>query len=255
MWRPHHLRLNFFAATATADTAVMSSSYRPHRGGRNQWRRGFSYRDNSGGRGQLVPGDSHLNSVQETNLGFRRGNFSNQNSFQPQQFGYNPRPPSPYNQDQQKFCQPSPSHPFNRYQRPRQPFNQNQAAQLFRPRYSKPWDCREWEYAKTPPPPLSERFIVLSYNILADFLAITHRKLYFHILHHMMNWERRKRNLMFELRLWSADIMCFQGVDKFHDLEEQWKSRGYSGIWKVCCQMILRDKYSVLSVTSFSICI
>lgn len=56
----------------------------------------------------------------------------------------------------------------------------------------------------------AERFIVLSYNILADYLASTHRNLYFHIPHHMMNWEWRKRKLMFELGLWSADIMCFQ---------------------------------------------
>ncbi|XP_017983283.1 PREDICTED: carbon catabolite repressor protein 4 homolog 6 isoform X2 [Theobroma cacao] len=234
MWRPSFsLRPNILAASAIADPAVMSSSRRPYRGRRNQWCRGFSDRSNSGGRGQLVTGDSHLNSVREANLGFRRGNFSNQNSFQPQQFGYRPRPQSPYDQNQQQFRQPPPSHPYNRYQRPRQSFDQNQAARPFRPRNSKPWDYREWEYAKTPPPSHSERFIVLSYNILADYLASTHRNLYFHIPLHMMNWEWRKRNLMFELGLWSADIMCFQEVDKFHDLEEQMKYRGYSGIWKM----------------------
>ncbi|XWS70841.1 hypothetical protein CRYUN_Cryun03dG0083600 [Craigia yunnanensis] len=230
---PSPLRPNFLAATATVDTAVMSSSHRPHRGGRNQWRRGFSDRSNRGGRGYLVTEDSHLNSVREPNLGFRRGNFSNQISFQPQQLDYNPRPPSPCNQRQQQFRQPPPPHQYNRYQRPRQPFDQNQAARPFRPRNPKPWDYREWEYAKTPPPLHSERFIVLSYNILADYHASTHRNLYFHIPHHMMNWEWRKRNLMFELGLWSADIMCFQEVDKFHDLEEQLRSWGYSGIWKM----------------------
>ncbi|OMO89584.1 Glycoside hydrolase, family 17 [Corchorus capsularis] len=234
MWRPHSsLRLKFLVATAYANTAVMSSSGRPYRGGRSQWRRGFSDRANSGGRGQLVTGDSHLNSVREGNLGIQRGTFSNQGSFQPQQFGYNPRPPSPYNYNQQQFRQPPPFHSHNRYQRPRQSFDQNQAARPFRPRNSKPWDYREWEYAKTPPPPHSERFIVLSYNILADYLASTHRNLYYHIPHHMMNWEWRKKNLIFELGLWSADIMCFQEVDKFQDLEEQLKCRGYSGIWKM----------------------
>ncbi|XVF47908.1 hypothetical protein PTKIN_Ptkin03bG0147600 [Pterospermum kingtungense] len=230
---PSPLPFKFLAATATVDTAVMSSSYRPHRCGRNQWRRGFSERANSGGRGHSLTGDSHLNYVPETNLGFRRGNFSSQNSFQRQQFGYNPRPPSPYYQNQQQFRQPPPPHQYNRYQRPRQMFDQNQAARPFRPRNSNPWDYREWEYAKTPPSPHSERFIVLSYNILADYLASTHRSLYFHIPHHMMNWEWRKRNLMFELGLWSADILCFQEVDKFHDLEEQLRSWGYSGIWKM----------------------
>ncbi|XP_022729497.1 carbon catabolite repressor protein 4 homolog 6 isoform X2 [Durio zibethinus] len=234
MWRSSSSRrLKLLDANATVDTAVMSSFHRPRRDVRNQWGRGFSDRADCGGRGQIATGDSHFDSVRETNSGFRGGSFSNQTSFQPQQFRYNPRPPSSYNQSQQQFRQPPTSHPYNRYQQPRQPFDQNQAARPFRPRNTKPWDYREWEYAEIPPPRHSERFIVLSYNILADYLASTHRNLYFHIPYHMMHWEWRKRNLMFELGLWSADIMCFQEVDKFHDLEEQLKSRGYSGIWKM----------------------
>ena len=59
----------------------------------------------------------------------------------------------------------------------------------------------------------AERFTVLSYNILADYLAVNHRsKLYFHIPHHMLDWEWRKRNIVFELGLWRADIMCFQVI-------------------------------------------
>ncbi|MBA0709068.1 hypothetical protein Golax_024136 [Gossypium laxum] len=228
-----HLRLKFLAATATADTASMSSYQRPHRGGRNQWGRSSSDRTNSGGRGHLVTGDSNLDSVGEANLGFRRGNFSNQNSFQSQQFGYNPRPSSPYSQNRQFFRQPPPARPYNRYQPPRHPFGQNPAAKPFRPRNSKPWDYREWKYAGTPPPPRSDKFVVLSYNVLADYLASTHRNLYFHIPFHMMNWEWRMRNLMFELSLWSADILCFQEVDRFHDMEEQLNSMGYNGIWKM----------------------
>ncbi|MBA0583701.1 hypothetical protein Gorai_014548 [Gossypium raimondii] len=233
MRRCPHLRLKFLAATATADTAAMSSYQRPHRGGRNQWGRSFSDRTNSGGRGHLVTGDSNLDSVGEANLGFRRGNFSNQNSFQSQQFGYKPRPSSPYSQNQQFFRQPPPARPYNRYQPPRHPFGQNPAAKPFRPRNSKPWDYREWKYAGTPPPPRSDKFVVLSYNVLADYLASTHRNLYFHIPFHMMNWEWRMRNLMFELSLWSADILCFQEVDRFHDMEEQLNSMGYNGIWKM----------------------
>ncbi|KAE8711244.1 DNAse I-like superfamily protein, putative isoform 2 [Hibiscus syriacus] len=236
MWRPPPpLRLKFLAPAAIADITVMSYYQRPHRGGRNRWGRSFSDQSNRGGRGHIVTGDSHLDSVRETNPGSSRGNFSNQYSFQPQQFGYNPRSPYPYNhQNQEFFRQPPPNpHPFNRYQPPRRPFDQNQAAKPFRPHNSKPRDFREWEYAKAPPPPCSDRFIVLSYNILADYLASTHRNLYFHIPYHMMNWEWRMRNLMFELGLWSADILCFQEVDRFHDLEQQLKSMGYSGIWKM----------------------
>ncbi|XP_031373570.1 carbon catabolite repressor protein 4 homolog 6 isoform X2 [Punica granatum] len=80
----------------------------------------------------------------------------------------------------------------------------------------------------------AERFVVLSYNILADYLALNHRsKLYYHIPRYMLDWDWRKRNIIFELGLWSADIMCFQEVDRFQDLEEELKFRGYCGIWKM----------------------
>lgn len=49
----------------------------------------------------------------------------------------------------------------------------------------------------------------------------------------MLEWEWRKRNIIFELGLWSADILCFQEVDRFQELEEELKRRGYSGIWKM----------------------
>ncbi|KAM4074815.1 hypothetical protein ACB094_10G122300 [Castanea mollissima] len=49
----------------------------------------------------------------------------------------------------------------------------------------------------------------------------------------MLDWEWRKKNILFELGLWSADIMCLQEVDRFLELEEQLKLRGYSGIWKM----------------------
>ncbi|XP_010541622.1 PREDICTED: carbon catabolite repressor protein 4 homolog 6 isoform X2 [Tarenaya hassleriana] len=81
---------------------------------------------------------------------------------------------------------------------------------------------------------LLEKFVVLSYNILADYLANDHRgKLYFHIPRNMLGWESRKRRIIFELGLWSADIMCLQEVDRFQDLEEEMKLRGYSSIWKM----------------------
>ncbi|KAK9682608.1 hypothetical protein RND81_10G085300 [Saponaria officinalis] len=108
---------------------------------------------------------------------------------------------------------------------------QNQAADGVR--RQKPADFRTWEFAKQPPPPNSERFVVLSYNILADYLANGHRNLYFHIPRQFMSWEWRKSNILFELKLWSPDIMCLQEVDKFQELEEDLRGRGYSGIWKM----------------------
>ncbi|CAL9072263.1 unnamed protein product [Musa textilis] len=79
-----------------------------------------------------------------------------------------------------------------------------------------------------------ERFVVLSYNILADYLARDHRsKLYFHIPQYILDWEWRKRRLLLEFRLWAPDIMCLQEVDRFYDLEEELATQGYAGIWKM----------------------
>lgn len=75
---------------------------------------------------------------------------------------------------------------------------------------------------------------MISYNILADYLAWDHRpKLYFHIPYHVLDWEWRKRRLLIEFGLWNADIMCLQEVDRFHDIEEELAVRGYTGIWKM----------------------
>ncbi|XP_020580807.1 carbon catabolite repressor protein 4 homolog 6 isoform X2 [Phalaenopsis equestris] len=94
-------------------------------------------------------------------------------------------------------------------------------------------DHRNWIFAASQPAPDQERFKVLSYNILADYLALDHQStLYFHIPNHILAWEWRKRRLFIEFGLWSPDIMCLQEVDQFSDLEGELAIRGYAGIWK-----------------------
>ncbi|BBN70143.1 DNAse I-like superfamily protein [Prunus dulcis] len=191
-----------------------------------------------GGRGPYITGDSHIRSVRDANLGFRQGDAGT-GPF-PNQTGFRQHPPPPF-QHNHHFRQSRPLDPNQPY-RPNQQFRppqqflppqQFQPPQQFRPR-PKPLDYRNWEFAKTTPSPTCDRFTVLSYNILADSLAHEHRsKLYFHIPYHMMDWQWRKKNLIFELGLWSADIMCFQEVDKFQDIEEELKLKGYNGIWKI----------------------
>ncbi|CAJ2674964.1 unnamed protein product [Trifolium pratense] len=243
--------IHFLAATDTAfSTATMSS--RPYHRGH---RRGYSGRSNSGGRGHFVTGDDHIQSVRDANSALRRGeseNFANQTQFHqnppydlsrhpPPAFyfqnpPYNPRPHPPP-QYQNPSYTPRP-HPYPHPHRPphfRQP---NDHQRQFRPQQNirpKAPDHREWEVALTPPPPRhSERFKVLSYNILADYLAMDHwRKLYYHIPSYMLNWQWRKSKIIFELGLWSADIMCFQEVDRFDELAEDLKVKGYRGIWKM----------------------
>lgn len=228
-------RCSSYSLQFLATTMSLGAPYRGGRG-RNQYRRGFSDRTSDDGRDQFITGDSHFRSVRDSNQTFRppmRESFNHRpsrfNGRVPQS-RFNSHPP-PSNYQPRQFNSRPPPFDQSRSSRPLG-FNQNQ--QQFRPRPQKPLDYRNWECARTLPPPDCERFTVLSYNILADYLAIDHRsKLYFHIPRHILDWEWRKRSIIFELGLWSADILCFQEVDRFQDLEEELKVRGFCGIWKM----------------------
>ncbi|KAF4375173.1 hypothetical protein F8388_017319 [Cannabis sativa] len=235
-------------------TAVSMSSFR---GGRNYPRRNFSDRPIvDGRRGHYISDDSHFRPGREANLGSHNGEggsfrtasefplpdrpshpnqnhqfrphlYQNQQQFRPRFYQNHQQfrpPPTHYNYQNQQFRR-SPAPPFQHNQ-PRRVANQYQP----RPR---PPDFRNWEFAKTSPPSTSERFTILSYNILADYLATDHRsRLYYHIPPYMLDWQWRKKNILFELGLWSADIICFQEVDRFQELEEGLRLRGYTGVWK-----------------------
>lgn len=79
---------------------------------------------------------------------------------------------------------------------------------------------------------LSERFLVMSYNILGDDNASNHHDLYSHIPSHFMNWDRRKRLICQELNGWSPHIVCLQEVDRYDDILSNMKKEGYIGSFK-----------------------
>ncbi|KAK1394721.1 carbon catabolite repressor protein 4-like [Heracleum sosnowskyi] len=236
------MRVRFSATSSILATAM--SSRPSYRGGRT---RAFSDKVPAG-ISQFVSGDSHFQSVRDANRGRGRVDHHSQPQFnsrfshseyRPPQSNSNDhpnqafRPPAFYN-NQQQFQSPQ---QFQQNQQPRPQFRnpqQQHYQQNQQLRNQKPVDYRNWEYAKNRPSPNCDRFTILSYNILADYLATDHRgKLYFHVPRYMMDWEWRKKNILFELGLWSADILCFQEVDRFHELEKELKVRGYCGIWKM----------------------
>ncbi|VFR01813.1 unnamed protein product [Cuscuta campestris] len=226
-------------------------------GGRGLGLRSYSDRPSGDEQGRpQVPGGYDYRPVQDPNRGFRPSYCPGGNlNFPPQQGPYRPPQPSfshyppPNLYSNQQFYRPLPP-PINDQQFSRPvypppggpPFYQNQQFRPTspinefrpRPRPPKALNFRVWEHAKTEPPSNCDRFTVLSYNILADYLATNHgRKLYFHIPLHIMDWESRKRSIVFELGLWSADVLCLQEVDRFQDLEAELQLRGYKGIWKM----------------------
>ncbi|KAM0873045.1 hypothetical protein ACQ4PT_038329 [Festuca glaucescens] len=92
---------------------------------------------------------------------------------------------------------------------------------------------REWRYVQKLPPRQAERFKVMSYNILADYLAQDHHDLYEGIPPCFMDWNWRKNKIGLEIGWWQPDILCFQEVDNFTDLEQEMAMQGYKGIWKM----------------------
>ncbi|KAL6501927.1 hypothetical protein OROGR_027060 [Orobanche gracilis] len=234
----------FVAAVAESPAAAAAMYSRPYfRGWHPPGTRGYSDRtlgSASVNHRELVSGDSHFGAVQEANRGFRPS--------------YNPVPTPPHVTGQQfngprsqshrtgapNFQQlPGPPSTYSHQRRVGPAFGNNQQFRPqqvphHRPRVSKPPDYRDWEYGKPGLPSRCGRFTILSYNILADYLATDHyHKLYFHIPRYIMDWNWRKKNIIFELGLWSADILCFQEVDRFQDLEAELRPRGYTGIWKM----------------------
>ncbi|CAH9101088.1 unnamed protein product [Cuscuta europaea] len=179
---------------------------------------------------QQRPVDSNIRTVEDTSRGLGPSPSRGKKSTSLQQSFKNPQ-----------------SHPYYSDLHPPPNLNSNQHfnGQQFRPTSQlnktgprgpppKALNFRYWEYAKTAPPPHCERFTVLSYNILANYLATNHRaKLYRHLPLHILEWESRKRSLVFELGLWSADVLCLQEVDRFQDMEAELQLQGYSGIWKM----------------------
>ncbi|XP_052134477.1 carbon catabolite repressor protein 4 homolog 6 [Oryza glaberrima] len=202
---------------------------------------------------ELVSGDSHHSAVRAANDSLRRGGGRGP---PPSPYGYAPPqpppalygavpynygPPPPQPQDPQYgYATPNPyvqGHP--------QPYWRGPTNAGFRPPYAgfrpgAPQQSprlaeyrRRWRFTQHRPPRQAERFKVLSYNILADYLAQEHQFLYERIPSFIMDWNWRKEKLVFEFGLWSPDILCLQEVDKFTDLEQEMATRGYNGIWKM----------------------
>ncbi|KAF0898600.1 hypothetical protein E2562_008183 [Oryza meyeriana var. granulata] len=251
--------------------AAMSAYYNPR--GSARPRRGYSARPTPPPHDagvELVSGDSHHSAVRAANDSLRRGGGGGIRR-PPSPYGYGVPQPPPYGAVSYNYGhpqQPGPAYgavPYN-YGHPQplppdprysygtpnpyvqghpQPYWRGPTNAGFPPQYAgfRPGAPqqpprlaeyrRRWRFAHHRPPRQAERFKVLSYNILADYLAQEHQFLYECIPSFIMDWNWRKEKLVFEFGLWSPDILCLQEVDKFTDLEQEMATRGYNGIWKM----------------------
>uniref|UniRef100_A0A0D6R361 Endonuclease/exonuclease/phosphatase domain-containing protein n=1 Tax=Araucaria cunninghamii TaxID=56994 RepID=A0A0D6R361_ARACU len=118
---------------------------------------------------------------------------------------------------------------------------------------------RKWFQSKVhSPEAYPDKFILLSYNILGDDNALFHSDLYCDIPPQLLDWSSRKRLICQELDTWKPDIMCFQEVDHFDELIEDFGEKGYSGIFKGrtgdakdgCAIFWKKDRFSILQEES-----
>lgn len=78
----------------------------------------------------------------------------------------------------------------------------------------------------------SERFTVVSYNILGDRNSSYHKDLYSNVSFPYLKWGYRKRLICEELIRLRPDIICMQEVDKYFDLFSMMEKAGYAGSYK-----------------------
>ncbi|KFK39180.1 hypothetical protein AALP_AA3G210600 [Arabis alpina] len=90
--------------------------------------------------------------------------------------------------------------------------------------------ARDWIDSETSPVSEdSERFTLVSYNILGDKNSSYHRDLYSNVSFPYLKWGYRKRLICEELIRLKPDIICLQEVDKYFDLFSMMEKAGYAG--------------------------
>ncbi|XP_056170642.1 carbon catabolite repressor protein 4 homolog 5 isoform X3 [Syzygium oleosum] len=93
-------------------------------------------------------------------------------------------------------------------------------------------DRREWAYASRDLSGCGDKVVFVSYNILGVENAAKHQDLYAEVQPRFLKWRRRKKLIREELKLYDADIVCFQEVDRFDDLADLLKKDGFGGVYK-----------------------
>jgi len=84
----------------------------------------------------------------------------------------------------------------------------------------------------TPTQSNADTIRVISYNILAESLALRHHSLYSHTYPQDLSWDNRIKRLIPQLQELNADFYCLQEVDNFSRLENDLGYIGYKGCFK-----------------------
>nr|XP_019068712.1 carbon catabolite repressor protein 4 homolog 5 isoform X3 [Solanum lycopersicum] len=93
-------------------------------------------------------------------------------------------------------------------------------------------DKRKWVYSTHDVSPNQDRVILMSYNILGVKNAAAHEDLYRNVSPKYLDWDYRKKLICKEIRDYNPDIMCFQEVDRFDDLDYLLQKEGFKGVYQ-----------------------
>jgi len=134
---------------------------------------------------------------------------------------------------------------------------------------------RYWQYTKyglqlyrkeVSVPQNSLKFTILSYNVLAQSLLEEHKYLYKHCDYRVLQWEKRAKRILREVKDTAADILCLQEVefDAFNNFfQPQLSILGFEGVFKKrtgdktdgCAIFYRKSKFCIFSMaTLFYFC-
>ncbi|XVF09616.1 hypothetical protein REPUB_Repub07fG0109200 [Reevesia pubescens] len=108
---------------------------------------------------------------------------------------------------------------------------------------------RKWVFSSHDCSDYKDKVIIVSYNILGVENAAKHPNLYLNVQPKFLDWDRRKDLITKEVNHYNANILCFQEVDRFEDLDDLLHKDGFKGVYKVRtggaydgCALFWKDK-------------
>ncbi|GMI99530.1 catabolite repressor 4e [Hibiscus trionum] len=125
----------------------------------------------------------------------------------------------------------------NRFQALRPCSSSSSSSQVHRKRqkrnnFSSSGASRQWVFSSYDCSDCKDKVVIVSYNVLGVENAAKHPDLYLNVPQKFLEWDRRKDLICKEVNHYNADILCFQEVDRFKDLDNLLHKDGFKGVYK-----------------------
>ncbi|XWS48304.1 hypothetical protein CRYUN_Cryun13aG0063700 [Craigia yunnanensis] len=92
---------------------------------------------------------------------------------------------------------------------------------------------RKWVFSSYDCSNYNDKVVIVSYNILGVDNVAKHPDLYLNVPKQFLEWDKRKDLICEEVNHYNANILCFQEVDRFKDLDDLLHKDGFKGVYKV----------------------